>query len=428
MVAYDPLSLEAKEDPERFFSELRRSCPVHHHVLPQADADQINASPLVARPTTEFWSVFRYEDCVEILHNPELFSSREGPGPERMIQWSEDGILIFADNPAHLRQRRIASKAFTPRSVRVVEPKMQEIMDDLVDAVADRGHAELLSEISIPMAIRTIAMILGVGSDKVDDFWRWGNAIVSAFGRGTDAAAEQFMAIQELFEYFGEQIDARREMVDAGGEASDDLLSALIVADYNGSRFTDEELKIICMQFVTAGFETASTAIASGIHLLCAFPEERRKLEEDPGLIENAVEEVLRIASPLEGLFRTAVTDTEIAGVEVPAGAKIRVVYASANRDEKVFSDPDVFRIGRDAAELRKHIAFGSGNHICPGAALARAELKVALSTLLRRLPGLEVDREVPPARNPVLIINGFRALPIRWDPARALARQGEPR
>jgi cytochrome P450 len=154
--------------------------------------------------------------------------------------------------------------------------------------------------------------------------------------------------------------------------------------------------------------------------LLCTHPEERQKLAADPGLIDRAVEEILRYRSPLEGLFRTATDDVELAGCPIPKGAKIRVVWASANHDEQQFEAADRFIVDRDPAELRKHVAFGLGPHSCLGAALARAELRIALSTLLRRLPDLDLDPADPPVRNKVLTINGYVRVPVRWDPSAA--------
>ncbi len=152
--------------------------------------------------------------------------------------------------------------------------------------------------------------------------------------------------------------------------------------------------------------------------LLATHPEERRKLEADPSLIDRAVEEILRFRSPLEGLFRTATTDTEVGGCPIPQGGKVRVVWASANRDDTQFQDADRFVVDRDPAELRKHVAFGLGPHSCLGAALARAELRIALSTLLRRLPGIDLDPDQRPVCNKALTINGYVRVPVRWDPS----------
>lgn len=417
MIDYHPMSLEAKEDPERFFSQLRRECPVHHYVLGQADAERINSNPLAAQPTNEFWSVLGYEDVVKVLHSPELFSSKEGPGPERMVAMTEDGMLLWADNPAHLRQRRIAGKAFTPLSVERLLPTIQQLTDEIIDKLAPAGKAELMADFAIPLTIRTVASIMGVDTGRVDDFWRWGTAIVGAFGGDAAALEQGFLAIQELFGYLATEVDERRKILADGGQPPEDVLSALITSEYNGSYFSDEEIFWVSLQLITAGFETTSSATGNAVVLLCTHPDERRKLESDPALLDGAVEEILRYRSPLEGLFRTTTADVEVGGCPIPKGAKVRVVWASANRDDSQFSQADRFVVDRDPAELRKHVAFGLGPHTCVGAALARAELRIALATLLRRLPGLDLDPDGSPVRNRALTINGYVRVPVRWDP-----------
>jgi len=414
---YDPLSSEVKQDPQRYFRELRASCPVHHHRLHDVDVDRMNANPLVARPTAEFWSVFRYGDCAGILQDPEHFSSREGPGPERLQPLNEDGMLLWADDPAHRHQRRIANKAFTPRMVEQMRPRIQQVVDELLSGLAGRGRAELMSDFAVPLAITVIAEILGVGRERVSDFRRWGNATVAAFGGDQDAIEHSVVAMTELFGFLGELIVARRAIAADGGEPPDDVLTSLIMSDYEGSRFTDDEILMASHQLLTAGFETTSTAIGNAVYLLCTNPSERDKLARDADLVDTLVEEVLRYEAPIEGLFRTTTDAVSVDGTDLPLGAKVRVVFASANRDGSQFEDPDTFRADRDPTEVRRHLAFGFGPHACIGAPLARAELRAAVTSLFGRLPGLALDPEHRPERNDALIINGFRTLPVRWDP-----------
>lgn len=414
---YDPLSPESKQDPEALFRILRDECPVHHYVLPSDKANRINENPLVAQPTSEFWSVLRYEDCLRVLRDGNTFSSKDGPGPEYMLPLTKDGVLLFADNPAHIRQRRIAQKAFTPRSVELLEPHIQDLADRLIDGIMERGSMDLMAEFAIPLTARMIARILGIDDSRFADFQRWGNAIVAAFGGGEAAADAGFAAMGELFAFVQEVID----LVRAGGhlprEIEEGVLASLVRAEYEGDHLTDEEIRLATMQLLVAGFETTSTATGAGIYLLCTHPAERQKLIDEPALIKNAVEEILRFMAPLEGLFRTTTEDVEISGCPVPKGSKVRVVFSSANRDEAMFSNSAEFRIDRDEFELRNHVGFGSGIHTCIGAALARAELRIGIGTLLSRLPGLALDGSgPPPERNPSLVINGFVSMPVRWD------------
>ncbi|HTK66948.1 MAG TPA: cytochrome P450 [Pseudonocardia sp.] len=419
-IGYDPTSPVVKQDPEAYWSVLRQREPVHHHVLPEV-GETTTANPLAAEVVREYWSVLRHADVVDVLTNPKVYSSIDGPGPDRMLSLVEGGVLLWADNPVHLRQRRLAAKAFTPRAVKLVEPRIQAVVDAVIDEHAAGGSMEIMSALGLPVTIRTIVGIMGVPAEKAEDFRRWGNAVVATMGGDVDAVQAGMVGIMELFGYVQFLIDAVR-----GGDVDplldNGVLAALVRAEYEGTHLTDEEIRWICLQLITAGYETTSTATANGVHLLCTYPEQRALFEAaDTDGIKAAVEEIVRYASPLEGLFRTANEDVEIAGCPIPKRSKIRAVYASANRDPDAFADADQFKIDRDPAELRTHLGFGQGPHACIGAALARAELRIAFETLFRRLPGLELDPDKPPVRNEILIINGFSELHIRWDPSRVL-------
>ncbi len=427
---YEPMSADVKQDPERFWRVLREVEPVHHYRLPAEMANVISQNPLAARPTEEFWSILRYADVRHVLMNPKEFSSLEGPGPERMTPLVEGGVLLFADDPVHLRQRRLAAKAFTPASVEQLLPQIQATVDGLIDAVMDKGSMEVLRDVSLPMSIRTIARIVGVPIERVDDFRRWGNAIVAAFGGDPEALNEGFVGLGELFAYTQQLIDAIRagEEESISPDLANGVLAGLVHAEVDGTRLSDDELRLSVMQLITAGFETTSTATANGVHLLCTHDEQRALFEAgDDEVVRMAVEEIVRFMSPLEGLFRTANHDVELGKCPIPAGAKIRAVFAAANRDEEQFTDAGSFRIDRDPTELRKHIGFGLGPHACIGAALARAELRIVLETLFRRLPGMRIDEARPPVRSTALVINGLNELHVTWDPDRALPASSRP-
>jgi hypothetical protein len=283
---------------------------------------------------------------------------------------------------------------------------------------------EVLRDVALPMSIRTIARIVGVPVDRVDDFRRWGNAIVAAFGGDPDALNEGFGGLSELFAYTQQLIDAIRagEAETIGPDLAGGVLAGLVHAEVEGTRLNDDELRLAVMQLITAGFETTSTATANGVQLLCTHPEQRALFESgDENVVRMAVEEIVRFMSPLEGLFRTSNHDVQLGKCPIPAGAKIRAVFAAANRDEEQFTDAGSFRIDRDPTELRKHIGFGLGPHACIGAALARAELRIVLETLFRRLPGMQLDESKPPVRSTALVINGLTELHVTWDPAAAV-------
>ncbi|GAA5146092.1 cytochrome P450 [Pseudonocardia eucalypti] len=418
MTSYDPYDPAVKEDPQKYFKPLRDGCPVHHHVIDDVEVGKMNENPWIAEPTTEFWSLSRYQDCVQVLQTPALYSSKEGPGPERTRALTEDGMLLFSDDPAHRWQRSIANKAFTPRRVALLEPDIQKVADDLIDQLYPRGECDLHLEFAAAMTIRVVAKVVGVDDSRIDDFFRWGNDTIGAFGADEEGIKRSFTSGMEFLAYFNELLEDRRTKLANDEEVPDDILTAMITAadEETGKKLSDVELFMGAQQFMVAGFETTTTTIGSGIWLLNQHPEQLQKVKDNPDLILVLVEEVLRYASPLEGLCRTATEDTEIAGVKIPKGGKVRWLMASANRDERAFERADEFDLDRDRVQVRKHLSFGHGIHMCLGSALARMELKIAFETLLRRLPNLRPDPDKQPERNKALLVSGFSYLPVVWD------------
>ncbi len=423
-VDYNPASSAVKQDPEAWFSALRETCPVHHFEVPKEELAEAVANPFAGEPVDEYWSVLRHRDVTHMAQNPQIYSSAQGPAPQRMNAFVEGGVLIIADEPAHKRQRRLVAKAFTPRSVDLLAPRVQEVVDELLDEHADRGSMEFLSALGIPVAIRTMSGIFGLPDERTEDFKRWGKAVIESLTGDAESVAVGAQEIPALFGYVQSVIGAvRAGDLDSVGISPDGVLASLVLAEDDGNKLTDEEIHWICLQLITAGYETTSTAAANGVYLLCSHPEQRKLFEHaDEAGVKVAVEEILRYMAPLEGSFRTANHGVEISGCPIPENAKIRAVWASANHDSEVFSNPSEFRIDRDPTELRSHLAFGIGPHMCMGNSLARTELRAVLETLFRRFPGLELDPDRPAVRNDALLINGFSEVHLRWDPSRVLS------
>jgi cytochrome P450 len=421
--AYDPLSHEVKRHKHEVFAALRAACPVHHHRMPPAEIERQTSNWLIAAPTHEFWSVFRYDDAVGVLSDGETFSNKEGPAPERAVALTPDGMLLTADEPAHMRHRKIVLKAFIPRVVNTRIPMIRGVLDDLVDDLAPAGRMELMRDLAFPLTLAMITDVMGAGRERKADIARWVEA--TAAGSASDAAAAETsgIAVLEMFGYLSEVLTERRAALGRGETLRDDVLSVLMTADFEGSTFSDEEILMASHQLFTAGTDSTATAIGNGVHLLLTNPAERAKLHDDWSLLGGTVEEVLRFDPPVEATFRTTTRAVTLGTHELPTGAKVRVVYASANHDDARFSDPDTFRIDRESTDVRGHIAFAAGRHACLGAALARAELSIAFETVLRRLPGLRLDPDDPPVHSTALHSNGFSRLPLRWDPAAALPR-----
>lgn len=425
--SYDPRSPEVKQNIEEHFAELRKGCPVHHHRFSGDELAELNENPFVTGPVTDLYSFLKYRDVEAILQNPDRFLSIEGAGPERMTPVAGTGMLVWSDGDPHRRSRKICLPAFAPKNIAPLAPLLQVRIDDLIDGFADKGEIDLMTEFALPVTSSMIAHLVGLPIERSEEVLEMGFAIIATFGGDEEAYQKGGLALQRIGEFLAE-VGPERAAAKARGEELHDAVTHILTTQADdGSYFSPEEAVVAVAQFFGAGIESSATAMANGIYLLCTNPEERRKLEADPALIGTAVEEILRYMAPIEGTCRTTATDMEFAGQTLTAGQKVRPVYASANMDEEVFDEPRRFRVDRDRSELRKHVAFGLGVHSCLGAALARQELKQAISTLLRRLPTLELDPRKTPTRNPIFLVHGFDSMPVRWDPNTVRPRADAP-
>ena len=415
---YDPYSPAVQADPYHWMSQARERCPVHRHVLTDDQAQAAADNHFVAEVTSEFYSIFRYRDIVGMLQDHKNYPNGQGPGPERMRQIRAGGMLQNGDPPHLIAQRKIVLQALAPRMIRSWEPRIRDIANACLDEVAPSGSADLVPPLAESLPGTVFAEILGVPPQNRADFKRWTTEIVAALGGGGEQKARSVVAMQEFMAYFMGRIQHRRADLDARRDIPDDLFTRLLTHEYEGRYFDDLEVILALQVLLVGGHETTVGAISTALWLLAGHPEAAAGLSEDPTLIPNAVEELLRLESPVQCLFRTATGDQVVAGSMIPDNAKIAVLYASANRDPSVFSDPDEFRIDRDPIQLRRHVAFGAGIHTCIGAALARAELRIVIELVLQRLPGLRPEPDQEPRRHLSMITRGFEFLPLRWDPA----------
>jgi cytochrome P450 len=420
---YDPFDEKFREDPYPAYAELREQCPVHRYELPAAEVERTNENPLVARPTREFYSIARYDDVMATLQDNVVFASGQGPGPERAAPPDGIGMLIHADEPHHRRQRRIVVQAFVPRVVDAMRPELERICERLVAGFAADGSADLVAEFASQAPIEAMSVILGVRASDREKFKRWTDDTLRAFGGDPDAYEQSYRSLTEFQEYFTEVIADRRAALERGGEPPDDVLNRLIHADYEDRPFSDAELMMAIQVVLVAGVDTVNHAIGNGTYLLLTHPEARELLVREPERWPIAVEEILRFESPAQALFRNTTGESTVAGCPIPADAKVRVLFAAANRDPERFTDPDRFRVDRGAREVRQHVAFGHGIHACVGAALGRVLLETALRTLFRELPGLRLDPDRPPHRNlDRFHTRSWEVLPIVWSASGATA------
>jgi len=371
----------------------------------------------------------RFEDVAYASKNSDIFCSGEGVLPGNPAKLS----LIDEDRPRHTELRGLINRGFTPRMTRKLASVFESITTEAIDTVARQGECDFVKAIAVPLPLLLIAEMIGIRRQDRDRFHEWSDSMIHAQGSMGDVAAitRAAKAFGEYAAYVTEIIEERRQ------HPKDDLISILVGAKEEGIlvererdegpdhlgrseeqlRLADDELIMFCVLLMVAGNETTRNALSGGMQLLIDHPEERRQLVEDPSMIPVAVEEMLRLVSPVLSFGRTATRDTEIRGQRIAKGQKILMLYPSANRDAEVFDEPDSFRIERNP----NHLAFGLGNHFCLGANLARMELRVAFRELLRRIPEMEYTQGGPEFA-PSALVRSCSHMHVRFDPERVAA------
>jgi cholest-4-en-3-one 26-monooxygenase len=376
----------------------------------------LRATPgLVWHPYEEsgFWAVTRHGDVRSVSQHPELFSS--GIGHTNLWDLEADALearrsIIDTDAPDHTRLRRLVSKAFTPRNIRRWEDLTRSIAGELLDDFVERGGGDWVEHVAAPLPIRVILSILGVPVEDADFLVELSNHLVEgtgdrpslpadAYGNTTELRLLPFAsaASHALYEY-GERMGAERRI-----EPRDDLVTQLVQAEDDGDRLSASEYRNFFHVLVFAGNETTRTAITHGAMAFADNPDQWQRLVDDAALLEPAVEEVLRWATPVLHMRRTAASDTELAGTSIAAGDKVVMWYAAANRDPEVFDQPDTFDIGRSD---NPHVAFGGGGpHFCLGAFLARMEIGVLFDEMRAR--GIALTRTGDAVHAPSNFVHG---------------------
>jgi cytochrome P450 family 142 subfamily A polypeptide 1 len=321
-------------------------------------------------------------------------------------------MMIDFDAPEHVRRRRLVSEGFTPRRVRAMEDRLRLVCDALIDKVCERGTCDFVGELAAPLPIIMIGDMLGVAPEDRDDLLRWSDEMLKSQGSPEPDAMDKAMnAFIGYTEYINPVLADRR----ATG-STDDLVGVLVHAEIDGHSLDNDSLVQETLLILIGGDETTRHVISGGVEELLAHPDQHDKLAADPdGLMQGAVEEMLRWVSPIKNMARTATHDVELAGAQIHAGQEILLLYPSANRDEAVFDDPETFDISRSP---NPHMAFGFGAHFCLGNQLARLELRVMVERLLARLPDLHlaVDRAELPRRK-ANFISGIEAMPVEFTP-----------
>jgi len=367
-------------------------------------------APVYWDDTGKLWGVALHEDIMAISKNPELFCSRLSSRPDSPPIPS----MINLDDPQHRRRRNLVNKGFPPRRVADHEPRIRDICRSLIANVASRGECEFVREIAAPLPMIVIGDLLGVAPEDHDMLLRWSDELIAATN-GTASVDVMTRAARSAGEYAQY---ALRVIADRRSKPpQDDLMSVLVHAEIDGGGLSDEELVQESLLILVGGDETTRHVISGGMQALIENPAERAKLIADPRKIPTAVEELLRWVTPIVNMNRTATRDTELRGEKVRAGDKLLLLYASGNRDERVFEAADRFLVER---EPNDHVAFGGyGAHSCLGSSLARLELRVMFEELLARLPDLQLATDEPLPLRPSNFIVGIEHMPVRFTPRR---------
>jgi cytochrome P450 len=402
---YDLYSHDFRIATHETYARMREETPVHRQLGLDGE--------------TPIWFVTRYDDVVAVLSDNRRFVVDPALAltPDELEERQEQLAVIDArlnenllskDGEDHRRLRRLVSKAFTPRIVEQLRPRIEELADELIDRVATRGSMELVDDFAFPLPITVIAELLGIPSEDRNRFRAWSNTFVTP--PLTDELRELSVQHTNEFVAYLDQLFADRR-----AHPTDDLVSALVEAEDAGDRLSENELYSMVVLLIVAGHETTVSLITNAVLALLSHPEQLAELRADPSLMPAAVEELLRYDSPVERtITRWASDDVELGGAAISRGDLVIAVIGSANRDPAQFAEPDVLDLHRDAG---KHVGFGRGPHFCLGAPLARLETEIALTKLFARLPGLRLAiTEDELYWRPIPLFRSLASLPVEWD------------
>jgi cytochrome P450 len=389
----DFLSPETRRNPYPLYARLR------------------GAAPVLRDPRSGTWMLLDYDGVKRALTDHAAFASDVSLAGRGNLGW-----MIFTDPPRHTKLRALVMRAFTPRAVVALEPRIREIARGLLDRTAGRGEMELVADFSVPLPLMVIAELLGAPAADWPRFRAWGDAImalantVSPGPEAQQAVARFRAAHAEMREYLGPLLARRR------AAPEDDLLTRLTAAEVDGEWLTDDEILAFFQLLLLAGHETTTNLLDNAVLAFHEHPDQLARLRAAPYLLPSAIEEVLRYRSPVQAAFRVAMRDVELHGQTIPARSLVLAMIGSANRDPQQFADAERFDVAR---EPNLHVAFGHGIHFCVGAPLARLEARVALPMLLEHLGDYAPAEGSAWEPREAFHVHGPSRLPLRFGPAR---------
>ena len=399
------LDMFQRGEQDEVFARLRREAPVSWQEHPHGRG---------------FWSVVQHGDVVTVNRDATLFSSELGSisllGPDERANAvgvdTRGAMMIATDPPRHTRYRRLVNSGFTPRTMKAIEQSLAGRATNIIDLVIERGSCDFVTDVAAELPLQAIADIMGVPQEDRGRLFDWSNRMV-----GLDdpeyASTDGTVASAELYAYVNDLARQRR------GDPRDDIVTALVNAEIEGDSLSEVEFDMFMLLLTLAGNETTRNSISWGMRALIENPEQYALLRDRPDLIDSAVEEILRWASPVLHFRRTATADTELHGQRIAKGDKVVMWHISANRDERVFAEPFRFDITRTP---NNHVAFGGGGpHHCLGAYLARMQLRLMIGEIVARIPDMELAAKPELLRSNVL--RGVKHMPVVFTPgARASA------
>lgn len=383
-----------REIPHDQFDTLRAKAPVYFHPEPDGPG---------------FWAVTKHADVRKVSHDWETFSSELGatfiPTQDEESLAALRLSILNQDPPAHNRARRLVSKAFTPRMIAMLVEDIDRRAHDVVAAVRDRGECEFVEEIAGQVPVQMICEMIGLEPELWPRMFEASNDLIGSRDDPEYAHVDPELASAEIYALCDAVAEDRRS------NPRDDLMTALVEAEIDGERLRNDELNMFFITLVVAGNETTRNLINHSLVALLEHPDQAERLRNDPSLWDTGVEEMLRFGSSIHNFRRTVRHDTELRGVQMRAGDKVVIYYASANRDEDVFDDPHRFDVGRTPND---HVTFGGGGvHYCLGASLARAEIRATMREVVEQLPGIQLAGE--PSRLTSDFVNGIKRMPVTW-------------
>lgn len=406
---FDPRAAEVRENPPMAHAVASRMCPFHH----------------VKDPEREFWITTDYADIRNnVLRDDVVTDWTFRYGNSLWTYAKNTGIVT--DMPEHLFWRKFIGDAVLPSALRRLESRVEQMVDGLIDRMLEKDHGELHEDFALPLAGGVMCILLGAPFENYRLYKHWADEMMIGIYHETDGK-RGIRTFEELAAHFGPMIEERREKLAAAGVTEphpghvgtilpEGFLSKCVTHQFEGRPFTDMEIFNMCSTLITAGQETTSTLIMNCVWRLL---QDRGSLWEalvaEPALAEIAVEESVRLDPPVLGQFRTATQPVEIHGETLPQGAKLMFSLAAANRDEALFERPDEFRLDRSKSELRRHLSFGSGSHMCVGAPLSRMDSRIAVQRLAERLPSLRLEADGSPRRIIPWMNWGINHLEVAW-------------